>query len=51
MTTSAYGRDAVTARVEAILFTAHEPLTSRKIAQLGNLSDGTESADGDPPVE
>jgi segregation and condensation protein B len=35
-------RDAKTARVEAILLLGREPLSSRKIAQLANLADGTE---------
>jgi segregation and condensation protein B len=37
----ALSRTAEQARVEAILFLAREPLTSRKIAQFGNLPDGT----------
>lgn len=40
---SRYLRDERMARVEAILFLAREALTSRKIAQLCNLSDGTEA--------
>jgi segregation and condensation protein B len=36
-------RNETMARVEAILFVAREPLTSRKIAQLGSLSDGTQA--------
>jgi segregation and condensation protein B len=36
-------RDAKTARVEAILLLGREPLSSRKIAQLANLADGTEA--------
>jgi segregation and condensation protein B len=40
---SAYFRDERMARVEAVLFLAREALTSRKIAQLCNLSDGTEA--------
>ncbi|HWB09323.1 MAG TPA: SMC-Scp complex subunit ScpB [Pirellulales bacterium] len=36
-------RDEKLARVEAILFVAREPLTSRKIAQLASLADGTEA--------
>ncbi|HQU41665.1 MAG TPA: SMC-Scp complex subunit ScpB [Pirellulales bacterium] len=31
------------ARVEAVLFVAHEPLTTRKIARLAGLADGTEA--------
>ncbi len=31
------------ARVEAVLFVAREPLTSRKIAQIARLADGTEA--------
>src|SRR5258708_7833498 len=31
------------ARVEAVLFLAREPLSSRKIAQLAGLADGTEA--------
>jgi segregation and condensation protein B len=31
------------ARVEALLFVAHEPLTTRRIAKLANLADGTEA--------
>lgn len=37
------GRDERLARVEALLFVAREPLSSRKIAQLVNLADGTEA--------
>lgn len=36
-------RDERMARIEAVLFLAREALTSRKIAQLCNLSDGTEA--------
>jgi segregation and condensation protein B len=36
-------RDDRMARVEALLFLAREPLSSRKIAQLINLADGTEA--------
>jgi segregation and condensation protein B len=36
-------RDARLARLEAILFLAREPLTTRKLAQLGGLADGTEA--------
>lgn len=40
---SAYRRDEKLARVEAVLFVAHEPLSSRKIAQFASLADGTEA--------
>lgn len=40
---SEFLRDERMARVEAVLFLAREALTSRKIAQLCNLSDGTEA--------
>jgi segregation and condensation protein B len=30
-------------QIEALLFLAREPLSSRKIAQLVNLADGTEA--------
>jgi segregation and condensation protein B len=36
-------RDERMARVEALLLVAREPLSSRKIAQLANLADGTEA--------
>jgi segregation and condensation protein B len=36
-------RDRKVAQVEAVLFLVREPLTSRKIAQLANLADGTEA--------
>jgi segregation and condensation protein B len=36
-------RDERTARVEAILFLAREVVTSRKLAQLAHLADGTEA--------
>jgi segregation and condensation protein B len=36
-------RDARTARVEAVLLLASEPLSSRKIAQFASLADGTEA--------
>lgn len=39
----AFVRDARTARVEAILFLAEEPINTRKISQLANLADGTEA--------
>src|SRR5690606_22516030 len=38
-----YHRDASTARLEAVLFLAHEPINTRKLAQLANLADGTEA--------
>lgn len=40
--THALGRDKILARVEAVLFLAKEPLSSRKLAQLARLADGTE---------
>jgi segregation and condensation protein B len=36
-------RDARTARLEAVLFLASEPLSSRKLGQLAGLADGTEA--------
>src|SRR6267142_5604047 len=36
-------RDKRLGRVEAVLFLAREPLSSRKIAQLASLADGTEA--------
>jgi segregation and condensation protein B len=39
----AWARDEQTARLEAILFLAREPITSRKLAQLAHLADGTEA--------
>lgn len=36
-------RDARTARVEAVLLLASEPLSSRKIGQFASLADGTEA--------
>jgi segregation and condensation protein B len=36
-------RDDRLARIEALLFMAREPLSSRKIAQMVNLADGTEA--------
>jgi len=36
-------RDARLARVEAILFLAREPLSTRRLAQLAGLADGTEA--------
>ena len=38
-----YTRDAGTARLEAVLFLAREPLNTRKLAQLAHLADGTEA--------
>jgi segregation and condensation protein B len=39
----AWARDERTARLEAILFLAREPITSRKLAQFAHLADGTEA--------
>jgi len=36
-------RDERTARLEAVLFLAREPVTTRKLAQLAHLADGTEA--------
>jgi segregation and condensation protein B len=36
-------RDEATARLEAVLFLAHEPLNTRKLARLAHLADGTEA--------
>src|SRR5690349_17420228 len=36
-------RDVRLARLEAVLFLAHEPLSSRKLAQFASLADGTEA--------
>jgi segregation and condensation protein B len=36
-------RDDRTARLEAVLFLAREPVNSRKLAQLAHLADGTEA--------
>ena len=36
-------RDGTLSRIESLLFLAREPLSSRKIAQLANLADGTEA--------
>jgi len=36
-------RDEVLARLEAVLFLAREPLTSRKLSQYANLADGTQA--------
>ncbi|HET6879424.1 MAG TPA: SMC-Scp complex subunit ScpB [Pirellulales bacterium] len=40
---SEFRRDEKLARLEAVLFIGNEPLTSRKIAQLASLADGTEA--------
>lgn len=37
------GRDHRLQRLEAVLFLAREPLTSRKLSQYANLADGTEA--------
>jgi segregation and condensation protein B len=36
-------RDVRLTRLEAVLFLAHEPLSSRKLAQFASLADGTEA--------
>ena len=36
-------RDAATARLEAVLFISREPISSRRLAQLTSLADGTEA--------
>ncbi len=36
-------RDGSTARLEAVLFLAREPINTRRLAQLANLADGTEA--------
>jgi segregation and condensation protein B len=38
-----FARDGRLARLEAILFLAREPLTTRRLAQLAGLADGTEA--------
>ena len=38
-----FGRDAKLARVEATLFVADGPITTRRLARAANLSDGTEA--------
>lgn len=38
-----WARDASTARLEAVLFLAREPINTRKLAQLALLADGTEA--------
>jgi segregation and condensation protein B len=40
---SEFFRDARLAKVEAMMFLAREPLTTRKLAQLAGLADGTEA--------
>lgn len=40
---AAFRRDPRTARLEAVLFLSREPLSTRKIAQIGSLADGTEA--------
>lgn len=40
---SAEGRDPLLQRVEAVLMLSREPLTSRKLAQLAQLDDGTQA--------
>jgi hypothetical protein len=37
------GRDPRLRRLEAVLFLAREPLSSRKLSQYANLADGTEA--------
>ena len=39
----AWTRDPRTARLEAVLFLAREPVNTRKLAQLAHLADGTEA--------
>jgi segregation and condensation protein B len=39
----AWSRDERTARLEAVLFLAREPVNTRKLAQLAGLADGTEA--------
>ena len=41
--TDPWSRDEPTARLEAVLFLAREPLGTRKLAQLAHLADGTEA--------
>jgi segregation and condensation protein B len=38
-----FARDPRLARVEAVLFLAREPITTRKISTIANLADGTEA--------
>lgn len=40
---SRFHRDDKQARLEAVLFVAHEPLSTRKIARFAGLADGTEA--------
>jgi segregation and condensation protein B len=40
---SAWRRDERTARLEAVLFLAREPINTRKLAQFAGLADGTEA--------
>lgn len=39
----AWTRDEATARLEAVLFLAREPVSTRKLAQLAGLADGTQA--------
>ena len=41
--TDRFGREALLARLEAVLFLAREPLNSRKLSQLAGLADGTQA--------
>lgn len=41
--TAASPRDSELARLEAVLFLAREPLSSRKLSQYANLADGTQA--------
>lgn len=43
MDADASSRDERAARLEAVLFLAREPVTSRKLAQLAGLADGTQA--------
>ncbi len=43
LATAAAARDPRAARLEAVLFLAREPLTTRKLAQFAGLADGTEA--------
>jgi segregation and condensation protein B len=40
---AAQARDAALVRLEAVLFLAREPITSRKLSQYANLADGTQA--------
>jgi segregation and condensation protein B len=42
-TADAWARDSRTAGLEAVLFLAREPVSSRKLAQFAGLADGTEA--------